>query len=270
VNEVVRRERAFYDERWQETRIRRIDEPLVLPGQALLAGAKLLVCSCGSGREPVKAANSGAEVYCFDVSSVAVRKAMEVAQANDVLISAQVMDFNSLAYPDNFFDIIFGSAILHHVDCQLAGREIYRCLRPGGTAFFSENSDRNSLLRWLRRGMFGRPGAYQGRDFLFFHRRGTTDEYPLTEAEVATLARAFDGHLRRVYTQFYFFRLLAYLTEPGYKPFSNLMRWLDNWIYRHWPWMGRYGFVQWVVMQKPARPGSPDHHDDATGSRSAA
>jgi hypothetical protein len=58
---VPQRERDFFDRRWQATRAVPVQEPLAIPGVEL-AGKRVLICSCGSGVEPVQAAIAGAHV----------------------------------------------------------------------------------------------------------------------------------------------------------------------------------------------------------------
>jgi SAM-dependent methyltransferase len=207
--ELSDRERVFFDDYWKHAAVQRVTAKLEVPRLASLAGLRVLVCSCGSGREPVMAANAGAIVSAFDISPVAVVNAQRYAAHHGVNVDVRVMDFHQLEYPDQSFDVITGAAVLHHVDCERVGPEIWRCLAPGGIAYFRENSDRNPLLRPARRTMFGRPGEVQRTRFLGLRRAGTTDEYPLTEAEIATLDIAFRGTLVRLYPNFVFFELLA-------------------------------------------------------------
>lgn len=247
----VERERSYFDAYWQTIAPRRVVGRLAIPGVDL-RGKRVLICSCGSGEEPVLAANAGAEVYAFDISTTAVAKALEVARYNGVRIVAEPMDFHELRFPDAFFDVIYGASILHHVDCGRVGREIWRCLRPGGVAYFFENSDRNPLLRWFRRLAFGRPGGVQRKTFLFFRRDGTSDEYPLTEGEVQELARVFPGGLQVSHDRFVFFELLAI---HGWRAegFRMLTRKLDALAGRIVPALKSYSFYQHVRLEKPLR-----------------
>jgi SAM-dependent methyltransferase len=251
MEEVVDREKEFFDAYWERTPLRRIEEPLSIPGLEV-RGKRVLICSCGTGEDPVRAARAGAaEVHTFDISEVAVRKAREVAEHNGVEVDARVMDFHALEYPDDYFDVIYGLAILHHVDCARVGPEIHRCLKPGGAAFFSENSDRNPILRVARRLLFGRPGERQRRRFLFFTRAGTADEYPLTDGEIAAAAAPFGGAYRLTFSRFWFFQMLAY---HGWRNgrFHRLMSGLDRFTVRLFPGLARYSFVQEVWLEKSA------------------
>ncbi len=250
MDELIRREREFFDACWQDTTPRRIEGRLEIPGVEL-RGKRVLICSCGSGIDVVLAGNAGAEVYAFDISPTAVAKAREVAAFNGVRVVADEMDFHELRYPDAYFDVIFGSSILHHVECGKVGGELWRCLRPGGVAYFFENSDRNPVLRWFRRLAFGNPGEVQRERFLFFRRYGSPDEYPLTVEELRELAQAFPGRLTLSHDRFVFFELLA--IHGWHAPrFRKLMQGLDALAVRVAPGLLPYSFEQYVRLERPA------------------
>lgn len=253
IREIVERERAFYNRAHARRKNdAKVEGVLRIPGFESLRGKSILICACGTSNEVVRAARAGAEVFTFDISSVAVEKAREVAEFNGFRIRAEVMDFHRLGYPDNCFDVAYGQSILHHVDCELAGRELYRCLKPGAIAVFWENSDRNPLIRWFRRKAFGGPGGKSKQQFLFFKRIGTPDEYPLTDEEIASLGRIFKGHVRVLHAYFSFFRLLSRFVWQN-RTFARIMSALDDLIVRACPFLMRYSFSQIVWLQKPAR-----------------
>lgn len=61
-----------------------------------------------------------------------------------------VMDGHAMTFPDRSFDLVVGRAILHHLDYNVAMKEIVRVLRPGGVALFVEPLRGNPLLRLAR------------------------------------------------------------------------------------------------------------------------
>lgn len=249
---ITQREAQFFDTYWQKKETRQIDGKLEIPEVPNLEGARILICSCGSGIEPVLAANAGAQVFAFDISFVAVARALAVAKANNINLSAAVMDFSALSFPDNFFDVIYGSSVLHHVDCEKAGRELLACLKPNGVAFFWENSDRNPVLRYARRILFGSPDGYQRQRLLFLRRRGTTDEYPLTEDEIKVLSNIFSGNLKRITPHFVFFQLFGRLISEK-RAMKKRMKNLDQFMARLFPGIVPYSFSQGIWLQKKAK-----------------
>jgi len=252
--DIVSREQKFHDEYWKTREAYKVRDKIKIkiPKVASLAGKKMLICGCGFGTQAVQAvhaAEEGADVYMFDISSAAVEKALEMAAFNGVNVKADVMDFHELQYQDDFFDVIYGDGILHHVDVSVAGRQIFRCLKEGGVAYFRENSDRNPLLRWLRRTFFGQPGGYQRRRFLFLTRTGTHDEYPLTEEEVAILRDIFGGHLRRSHPDFYFFQL-GWVVVGHHRTVQECLKSLDDFVVKLFPSVREYSFNQYIWLRK--------------------
>jgi SAM-dependent methyltransferase len=142
-------------------------------------GKSVLDYGCGHGMAATVLARRGAKVTAFDLSPGYVREATERAEANGVRATFIVADGERLPFADQSFDAVWGSAILHHLDLNVAGRELRRVLKPGGIAVFCEPWDGNPLLRIARRYL-----PYPGK-----HR--TPDEQPLTAAMVDRLRSSF-------------------------------------------------------------------------------
>lgn len=248
---VTERERQYFNKRHSTVQPWKVAGPLTIPGFTTLQGKRIVICGCGTGADAVRAARAGAEVYAFDISPVAVAKTLELARLNEVSVTAHVMDFHQLEYPNDFFDVAWGSAILHHVDVYRAGRELYRVLKPGGIARFWENSDANLIIRWVRRRTFGVPGGHQKRRFLIFQRIGSTDEYPLTTAELETLRRAFPGNIMVKHNEFVFLELIGRHGWRSNKPLRRFLASLDRLMARVFPGVKKYSFHQTIWLQKP-------------------
>jgi SAM-dependent methyltransferase len=252
---VSEREKEFYDRFWKDKEVPKVEEgkQITIPGVDSFEGKRVLVCSCGTGKDLVVLARAGAQVFGFDISEAAVHRAKATAKANGVSATVDRMDFNHLTYPKDFFDVAYGTDILHHVDCRLAGKGLYRCLKPGGIACFTENSDRNPVLRVIRRTLFGRPGGYQRASVFFFKRHGTHDEYPLTENELDTLRDIFSA-IRILNEEFLCFGLLARHVWQN-ASFRRAMGSLDRFLAWVFPPIMKYSYVQSIWLQKPGVPG---------------
>lgn len=118
-----------------------------------LEGKLVLDYGCGNGENSVLLAKCGAQVEGFDLSSEMCRVATERAEVNGVASSVTIScrSGEHTGYPDHRFDIVFGCAILHHLDMQLACREIRRLLKPGGVALFAEPVAFSGSYRWIKR-----------------------------------------------------------------------------------------------------------------------
>src|SRR5205823_4605799 len=114
-------------------------------------GLRVLDYGCGHGMAAVVLARRGARVTGFDLSPGYLEEAGARAAANGVQVCLTQADGERLPFADGAFDRVWGNAVLHHLDLDRAGRELFRVLRPGGLAVFCEPWGENPLLNWARR-----------------------------------------------------------------------------------------------------------------------
>ena len=148
-----------------------------------VAGQRVVDFGCGSGANTVLLANRGAHVWGVDISEDLLRIArrrMVVAGRPDgaTFIAASAHD---MPFPDESIDIVFGMAILHHLDLELVSREIHRVLRRGGRAIFKEPIRNSPAVRFVRSLI-----PYHQPDISPFER-------PLTDAELTAFAKPFSA-----------------------------------------------------------------------------
>jgi SAM-dependent methyltransferase len=144
-----------------------------------VSGREVLDFGCGHAMAAVVLARRGARVTAFDLSGGYLAEARERAAANECAIDFVQADGERLPFADGSFDAVWGNAILHHLDLNIAGREIRRVLRPGGVAVFCEPWGGNPLVQFARRWL-----PYRGK-----HR--TADEEPLGPKHLAALREVF-------------------------------------------------------------------------------
>jgi ubiquinone/menaquinone biosynthesis C-methylase UbiE len=144
-----------------------------------LAGLRVLDYGCGHGMASIVLARRGARVTAFDLSAGYLDEARARARSNGVAIDFVRADGEHLPFADAAFDRIWGNAVLHHLDLNRAGRELYRVLCPGGLAVFCEPWGENPLLNWARARL-----PYPGKD-------RTPDEQPLRQRQIQLLRRIF-------------------------------------------------------------------------------
>ncbi|MCM1522917.1 MAG: methyltransferase domain-containing protein [Ruminococcus sp.] len=81
---------------------------------------KLLDIGCGEGKDAVFFAKNGYKVSAFDITRTGIEKAKRLAEKHRVCVNffrADVRDFR----PENEFDIIFCSGVLHFIPNELRG-----------------------------------------------------------------------------------------------------------------------------------------------------
>lgn len=159
-------EREFYDveadkylERYDPERFR-YDEREDMPAMhrhfySLLrdvSGKRILDICCGHGIASIRCAKGGAQVIGIDLSPRMIELAGKNAASNNVAdrIRLVQMSVHAIAFDDESFDHVIGVGALHHLNLELAGKEISRVLKPGGAAIFLEPMIPFGWLIYLR------------------------------------------------------------------------------------------------------------------------
>lgn len=158
------------------------------------AHQRVLDVGCGEGKETLELARRGLCVISTDLSWTQlsrvrrlIREQYPNADVHFVQANAEELPFAAGSFP-----LVYGKAILHHLDLDLAAQEINRLLQPAGRATFAEPLAHH-LLFWLARRL-----TPQLR---------TRDERPMTSSDLHRFAGAFG---QRQIEAFFFLAPLAY------------------------------------------------------------
>lgn len=155
-------EEAFHDEWAQSMDLDEIlvresfEAPTALENQYVLEqlgdlkGRRVLELGCGAGEGSVYFAIQGAQAIATDISSGMVAVVDRVAEKYGVRVQAHRMTAETIEYPDQSFDVVYGNGVLHHVDFQKAVQEAARVLKPGGRAIFIEPLSYNPVINVYR------------------------------------------------------------------------------------------------------------------------
>lgn len=121
-----------------------------------VAGKDVLEIGCGNGTDGVLLASSGARYTGVDLTPEAVdatRRHFAVAGQDGNFC---VEDCERLRFADESFDVVYSFGVLHHTPTPAtAVREVYRVLKPGGTALVMLYHRRSfnyyvRILGWMR------------------------------------------------------------------------------------------------------------------------
>lgn len=109
--------------------------------------------ACGNGSQTIAAVRAGASLAVgIDISEVSVRNATESAAIAGVSERTHFLqrDCEDTGFPDNTFDAILCSGMLHHLDLTRAFPELHRILAPGGRILCQEALSYNPLIQLYR------------------------------------------------------------------------------------------------------------------------
>jgi ubiquinone/menaquinone biosynthesis C-methylase UbiE len=103
----------------------------------LQAGQRVMDLGCGTGTLAImaKQAQPQAEVFGLDVDPEMLKVAQAKKNQEKLEVKFDVGFTNNLPYPDDFFDRVLSSIMIHHLkkpDKEKTAQEIYRVLKPGG------------------------------------------------------------------------------------------------------------------------------------------
>ena len=96
----------------------------------------VLEVGCGTGGITRRVAPTGARIMATDLTLELITRARRVASFSNVIF--QVANAEELPFGSEEFDVVFGNAILHHLNFIKALDEFRRVLKSGGRIVFTE------------------------------------------------------------------------------------------------------------------------------------
>lgn len=206
-----------------------------------VAGLRILDYGCGNGWFSHWMASRGAHVIGIDISDELIKQALlnYADKTYDGSVDFTVMAAENLTFEPESFDLVVGSAILHHTDLKSSVCNIERILkRDGGRAIFVEPMNQNFILRLWR---------------MMTPWRRSPVEKALTWDDICLITDAFPS-VKMIF--FCFFSILSsglFLILPNSKLLSYIdifFNKIDGKILSRWPQMGRYCAVVVLELRK--------------------
>ena len=203
-------------------------------------GKKLLDFGCGNGWVSIMYAKRGAEVWGFDISGELIEKARKSVNENGLedKITLEKLAAENLSFDDNFFDLVVGSAILHHTELDVTLRHVARVLKPDGKAIFIEPMNQNFFLRIWRK--------------ITPERRSAT-ERALTNPDLELIKNGFPSAKISYFGFFSIFTeglLIFYPSNRLIGTFNKLLAKFDYHLFKLLPFMGKFGSVVVLELRK--------------------
>lgn len=144
------------------------------------------------------------------------------------------MDAHKLEFPENTFDLIFGTGILHHLEFEPAIKEIFRVLKKDGEMVFLEPLGRNPVGKLVRR---------------LTPEARTSDEKPLDKWNFRILEQYFD--MDNSYYQLFYVPagvLSKHLFSSPYNPLTRMADRLDMWLEKSFKKSGICLYYRMVII----------------------
>ncbi len=203
------------------------------------SGKKVLEIGCGTGHFSLQFARQGATVTAVDISPECIKLLNSYADAEGLTnLTAFVGNAEVLDFPDESFDVVFGCAILHHLDLAGVIPELCRVLKKDGKAVFLEPLGHNPLINLYR---------------VLTPKLRTSDEHPIVMSDF----RLFRQHAANVsFRPFYLATLLAFVWRfviPSEKMFNSSFAFLekvDRFLFAAIPYIRRHARYSIITFQK--------------------
>ena len=185
-------------------------------------------------------AYSNAKVTAIDISEEAIRTVNNLIrmQKVDDSVSALQMDCESMTFPSERFDVVFGRSIIHHINTDKAACEIYRVLKSKGKAIFIEPLGMNPLLNLYR---------------YFTPKARTKGEHPLRLHDMLILKKRFNIIYQK---SFFLISLMPIALKAVLKNNSflnmlfNYLVKLDNFLFKAFPFLEKYAWCTIITLVK--------------------
>lgn len=116
-------------------------------------GAVALDYCCGLGKTTLELASLDATVHAIDISGEELKTARRAAEDAGYAERTHFyeMDAEKMTFPDDMFDVIVCSGVLHHLDLGCAYPELARVLKPSGKIIAIEAQGANPIINLYRR-----------------------------------------------------------------------------------------------------------------------
>ena len=198
-------------------------------------GKDVLEYGCGPASHSFLLAQYAKTVMSIDISDFAINTSKQLAEKEQIKnLQFSVMNAEQLSFEANSFDMIFGNAIIHHLDLEKSFSEINRVLRPGGKAFFYEPLGHNFFINLYRR---------------LTPRMRTVDEHPLKANDIEFIKKYFKD------TEVHYYHLTTLLAIPmrNMKSYNRIIRFfhhIDAFLFKALPFCKRYAWYCIIDITK--------------------
>lgn len=196
--------------------------------------------ACGEGKETLAMAQQGWVVFSLDLSHVQLLRAREMIEQVNPNLQVHFIQANAeqMPFAKNSLQIVYGKAIVHHLDLSLSPKEIDRVLHENGRATFAEPMAHHPLI-WAGRRLTPK--------------LRTMDEHPLTYSEFKGFMEKFEnGKIEENFLLAplaYIFRITP-KGESLFRITHRTLARLDSLLLRHFKFLKPFAWYDSVYVEK--------------------
>ena len=233
-------DRLEKEKRFQDKRVNKEEKRFITDVDSLLSsffnnlinlhGKKVLELGCGTGSRTIELGREN-EVIAIDISPESIKVLTKEIKKEKVNAKAVLMNAEDLKFKDNYFDVVYGIAILHHLDLEKVMSELKMVCK--GNLFFIEPVSYNPIVRKYRE---------RTPDMR------TKFEHPLNSEDLKIMKKYFKVKIKGFY--------LLQTIMPGFarynnsfKGFRRFLDYIDLLILFVLPSLKRYCY-SWIIQLK--------------------
>jgi SAM-dependent methyltransferase len=204
---------------------------------SLKSSSILLEYGCGPGGDLIFYKSLNLKIYGIDISEEAVSSAQNSANILGLNALFSVQDAENTNFENEFFDVVIGTGILHHLDLHASLSELSRIVKNSGCCIFSEPMGHNALINLFR--------------FLTPKMR-SDDEHPLLMSDIKLMKNYFN---KVDVNYFYSISLLSILFKGTilFNGIYRTLRFIEDSVYNVFPFFKKYSWICVVKMSEPLR-----------------
>ncbi len=190
----------------------------------------VLEYGCGMKSTINKLAVNTIHRYAFDISDYAINE----NQLNFPETNYKVCDAHKLEYNDNFFDVVFGSSILHHLMLDKAIPELNRVIKQNGLLLFLEPLGHNYFINKFR------SKTPEMR---------TDDEHPLLVSDLEFISQNFNISKTKFYCLFPLAVNVIFKTRK-IEWLYRIAKKMDQVLFKIFPFTKKYAWIVVLIGRK--------------------
>ena len=213
------------------------------------AGKRVQEIGVGVGSDHYRLASVGCQMTGLDLSLEHLRHTLRHLELEGLKTVPVHGDAESIPFADSSFDLVYSFGVLHHTpDTERAIAEVFRVLRPGGTALIGLYH-RDSLFFWVSTVI--QNGLLRGRLFRRGWRRLMSEiEYRRDGASALPLVKTYSRRqVRRLFGRFNQVAVRAHHVEPSHFSVARpIFRRIHRMQLEEW-----FGYLGWYVVAEATK-----------------